>query len=134
MHEGRLARAGGPHDRGEASGRKGHRDAGQGVHGRLPLAVAAAQLLGRDDRASVALWRPRLHPRAVYEERPGRYVASSARMHETTPTVHLIARPSLDLDGLRGYLRDVGGESWLERRLEESGGDPNGGELIVEFG
>ncbi len=35
---------------------------------------------------------------------------------------------------MRGYLSDVGGESWLERRLEESDGAPNGGELIVEFG
>src|ERR1700722_4691884 len=35
---------------------------------------------------------------------------------------------------MRGYLSDVGGESWLERRLEESDGEPNGGELIVEFG
>lgn len=35
---------------------------------------------------------------------------------------------------MRGYLSDVGGESWLERRLDESDGAPNGGELIVEFG
>jgi thymidylate synthase (FAD) len=35
---------------------------------------------------------------------------------------------------MRGYLADVGGESWLERRLQESGGEPNGGELLVEFG
>src|ERR1700676_3947151 len=55
-------------------------------------------------------------------------------MHETTPEVFLIARPSIDVDGMRGYLRDVGGESWLERRLEEAGGGPNGGELVVEFG
>jgi thymidylate synthase (FAD) len=55
-------------------------------------------------------------------------------MHETTPTVFLIARPSIDEEGLRGYLGDVGGESWLERRLEEGAGSPNGGELIVEFG
>jgi thymidylate synthase (FAD) len=55
-------------------------------------------------------------------------------MHETTPSVFLIARPSIDVEGMRGYLRDVGGESWLERRLGESGGAPNGGELIVEFG
>jgi thymidylate synthase (FAD) len=54
-------------------------------------------------------------------------------MHETSPQVFLIARPSLDLDGMRDYLRDVGGESWLQRRLEEVEGDPNGGELIVEF-
>jgi thymidylate synthase (FAD) len=54
-------------------------------------------------------------------------------MHETSPQVFLIARPSLDLDGMRNYLLDVGGESWLQRRLEEVDGDPNGGELIVEF-
>jgi thymidylate synthase (FAD) len=55
-------------------------------------------------------------------------------MHETTPQVFLIARPSIDIEGMRGYLRDVGGESWLERRLGEAGDEPNGGELIVEFG
>src|SRR5581483_1208796 len=55
-------------------------------------------------------------------------------MHETTPQVFLIARPSLDVEGMRGYLADVGGESWLERRLEEAGSEPNGGELLVEFG
>jgi thymidylate synthase (FAD) len=54
-------------------------------------------------------------------------------MHETRPSVFLIARPSVDLDGLRGYLQDVGGESWLTRRLEEAGGEPNAGELVVEF-
>jgi thymidylate synthase (FAD) len=61
-------------------------------------------------------------------------------MHETTPTVFLIARPSIDLDGMRGYLKDVGGESWLERRLgepgatDDAGENPNPGELLVEFG
>ncbi|HUB36986.1 MAG TPA: FAD-dependent thymidylate synthase [Solirubrobacteraceae bacterium] len=57
-------------------------------------------------------------------------------MHETTPTIHLLARPSIDLEGMRGYLASVGGESWLERRLEESdreGGELNAGELLVEF-
>jgi thymidylate synthase (FAD) len=55
-------------------------------------------------------------------------------VHETTPKVFLIARPSIEVEGMRGYLSDVGGESWLERRLEEADGAPNGGELIVEFG
>jgi thymidylate synthase ThyX len=55
-------------------------------------------------------------------------------MHETTPQVFLIARPSIDVEGMRGYLADVGGESWLQRRLDESAGAPNGGELVVEFG
>jgi thymidylate synthase (FAD) len=54
-------------------------------------------------------------------------------VHETVPKVFLIARPSIDVEGMRGYLRDVGGESWLEHRLAEAGGAPNGGELIVEF-
>ncbi len=58
-------------------------------------------------------------------------------MHETNPSVFLIARPSIDLEGMRGYLRDVGGESWLEGRLEEVGRDAaavNAGELVLEFG
>jgi thymidylate synthase (FAD) len=54
-------------------------------------------------------------------------------VHETNPTVHLIARPQLDLDGMRAYLEDVGGESWLDRRLgEEDQASP--GEMLVEFG
>jgi thymidylate synthase (FAD) len=72
-------------------------------------------------------------------------------MHETTPSVFLIARPSIDLEGMRAYLRDVGGESWLQLRLGEAeglqaegvgeGGDgqadrggPSAGELLLEFG
>jgi len=55
-------------------------------------------------------------------------------VHETTPSVHLIARPQVDLDGMRAYLEDVGGASWLERRIEEEDGSPNAGELLVEFG
>ena len=63
-------------------------------------------------------------------------------MHETSPAVFLIARPSIDVDGMRGYLRDVGGESWLERRLGEAtaaGAEGtqdrvNAGEMLVEFG
>ena len=55
-------------------------------------------------------------------------------MHETSPTVFLIARPSIDTEGMSAYLEDVGGASWLERRLGEAEGAPNGGELIVEFG
>jgi thymidylate synthase (FAD) len=55
-------------------------------------------------------------------------------MHETTPQVFLIARPAIDVEGMRGYLTDVGGESWLERRLDEAEQAPNGGEMVVEFG
>jgi thymidylate synthase (FAD) len=54
-------------------------------------------------------------------------------MHETRPTVFLIARPAVDLEAMRAYLEDVGGESWIERQLEESDGAPNGAELLVEF-
>jgi thymidylate synthase (FAD) len=54
-------------------------------------------------------------------------------VHETQPTVFLIARPAIDAEAMDGYLRDVGGESWLARRLQESDGQPHGGELLVEF-
>ena len=54
-------------------------------------------------------------------------------MHETSPSIFLIARPAVDLAAMRGYLEDVGGESWLDRRLAETGGNPNHGELLVEF-
>jgi len=59
---------------------------------------------------------------------------SEESLRETTPQVFMIARPSLDLDGMRGYLESVGGESWLDRRVDEAGGDPNPGEALVEFG
>ncbi|HXW57898.1 MAG TPA: FAD-dependent thymidylate synthase [Solirubrobacteraceae bacterium] len=57
-------------------------------------------------------------------------------MHETTPSVFLIARPSIDLEGMRGYLHDVGGESWLDLRVGAAGDDPqalNAGETLIEF-
>ena len=59
---------------------------------------------------------------------------SEESLRETTPQVFLIARPSLDLEGMRGYLESVGGESWLDRRVDEAGGNPNPGEALVEFG
>lgn len=52
-------------------------------------------------------------------------------MHETEPRVFLIARPSVDLAGMRAYLSELGGESWLERRLE--GDRVPASELLVEF-
>lgn len=56
-------------------------------------------------------------------------------MHETQPSVFLVARPAVDADGMRSYLEQVGGGSWLERRLGETdGGATAAGELLVEFG
>jgi thymidylate synthase (FAD) len=59
-------------------------------------------------------------------------------VHETIPQVFLIARPSIDLEGMRAYLQDVGGESWLDLRLGEAesgaGGQLSHGELLLEFG
>ncbi|HVL65553.1 MAG TPA: FAD-dependent thymidylate synthase [Actinomycetota bacterium] len=52
-------------------------------------------------------------------------------MNETTPQVDLIARPSVDLEALGRYLKTVGGEGWLERRLQEEDG-ANPGQLLVE--
>lgn len=54
-------------------------------------------------------------------------------MRETLPSIHLIARPSIDIEAMRAYLADVGGESWLDHRERESGGEPNAGQLLVEF-
>jgi thymidylate synthase (FAD) len=54
-------------------------------------------------------------------------------VHETRPEVFLIARPQLEVDGLRAYLDAVGGSSWLDRRLGEAGEDgSNDAELLVE--
>jgi thymidylate synthase (FAD) len=61
----------------------------------------------------------------------GLAVEDGRGLHETTPQVFLIARPSIDVEGMRGYLESVGGQSWLERRLGEGA---NPGELLVEFG
>jgi thymidylate synthase (FAD) len=54
-------------------------------------------------------------------------------MHETTPSVHLIARPSVDIEGMRRYLTEVGGESWIEGRLADRNSPENHGQLLVEF-
>jgi thymidylate synthase (FAD) len=54
-------------------------------------------------------------------------------MHETEPSVFLVARPAIDVEGMRGYLDDVGGTSWLDMRLGEIDHDINPGQGIVEF-
>ena len=60
--------------------------------------------------------------------------ATPTAMRETAPSVFLIARPSVDVEGIRAYLEDVGGASWVEHRLDEAeGGRPNPAELLVEF-
>ncbi len=56
-------------------------------------------------------------------------------MRETAPSIFLIARPSIDLAAVGAYLDDVGGGSWLERRLAnaDSEAELNGAQLLVEF-
>jgi thymidylate synthase (FAD) len=54
-------------------------------------------------------------------------------VHETTPQVFLVARPSVNVEGMRAYLESVGGVSWLEMR-EEAREQLNDGELLAEFG
>ena len=54
-------------------------------------------------------------------------------MHETFPQVFLVARPSVNVEGMRAYLDSVGGGSWLELR-EEAREELNDGELLAEFG
>lgn len=52
---------------------------------------------------------------------------------ETVPSVFLVARPSIELSGLRAYLEDVGGAGWLDRRVGEAGGEVNPAQLLAEF-
>jgi len=54
-------------------------------------------------------------------------------VHETSPQVFLVARPSVNVEGMRAYLESVGGVSWLELR-EETREQLNDGELLAEFG
>jgi thymidylate synthase (FAD) len=57
-------------------------------------------------------------------------------VHETTPTVYLLASPRIELDGVRAYLEDVGGSSWLalrERERVEQDRGASDGELLVEL-
>jgi thymidylate synthase (FAD) len=54
-------------------------------------------------------------------------------MRETAPAVHLIAKPAIDVESMRAYLSDVGGERWLRRREDEAAGKPNAAQLLVEF-
>jgi thymidylate synthase (FAD) len=56
-----------------------------------------------------------------------------ADVHETTPQVFLVARPSVNAEGMRAYLESVGGVSWLEMR-EQAREQLNDGELLAEFG
>jgi thymidylate synthase (FAD) len=58
--------------------------------------------------------------------------AENPQMRETVPSVFLVARPAVDLAGIRGYLEDVGGASWLDMREAEPGAR-NDGELLAEF-
>lgn len=59
-------------------------------------------------------------------------VTTCAEMRETTPSVHLIAKPSVDTRAMRAYLDAVGGAKWLDRREEEAEAS-NAAELLVEF-
>lgn len=51
-------------------------------------------------------------------------------MHETSPQVFLLARPSIDLAGFAAYLGKVRGEAWLEQQTPDESPDS---ELLVEF-
>lgn len=68
-----------------------------------------------------------MNPPTALQE-PG---TTPSAMHETAPSVFLISRPSIDVDAIRAYLEDVGGRSWLERRLADD--ELNGAQTLVEF-
>lgn len=52
-------------------------------------------------------------------------------MRETSPQVHLVCRPQIDVRAVDEYLDTVGGRSWLE--LRETEDDVSGAELLIEF-
>ncbi len=56
-------------------------------------------------------------------------------MRNVEPEVILVARPQLDYDAVARYLREVGGESWLERldRGELDGPTSNAVQNLAEF-
>lgn len=55
-------------------------------------------------------------------------------MKSVEPEVHLVARPQLDYDEIARYLRDVGGESWLERLDRgDLDGELNDAQNLAEF-
>jgi thymidylate synthase (FAD) len=65
--------------------------------------------------------------------RPIRHHPTST-MRGTTPSVFLLARPSVDAAAMRAYLDDVGGGSWLDMREQEDATEPVAdGELLAEF-
>jgi thymidylate synthase (FAD) len=49
-------------------------------------------------------------------------------MRETSPEVHLISRPQVDLEAMGSYLEAIGGASWLDRHTEASDA-----EALIEF-
>jgi thymidylate synthase (FAD) len=55
------------------------------------------------------------------------------RVHETSPEVFLVARPSINAEGVAAYLKSVGGLSWLDERLASEEPVPDG-EMLAEFG
>ena len=61
-------------------------------------------------------------------------------MKSVEPEVFLVARPEVDYDGVAAYLREVGGERWLERLDRDQLGDDGVGaqpridaENLIEF-
>ena len=56
-------------------------------------------------------------------------------MRDVQPSVSLIARPSADYDAIAAYLREVGGENWLERLAASRTGRDEDDEAqdLIEF-
>jgi thymidylate synthase (FAD) len=94
--------------------------------GARPAVCKTRGTLGREPSGPSATMRAMSDVMTAPEPRD----ADAFSMRETAPTVHLIARPSIDVDGMRDYLSDVGGASWLERRL---GGAVNAAQTLIEF-
>ena len=144
-----LPEPGGAHDRREAARREVDGDARERVDGGFALAVAAGQVGGRDDLArGVAVaggvhrhaHRSLITVRGLDKHSTSANVpaacAGAARsaggvcrilrpMHETSPTVFLIARPSLDAGGHAGLpARTSAGRAGSSAACRRPGGRP----------
>ena len=85
-------------------------DAGRTVGGAVPPRVDPDRL--RAGRAPDHRQRPR--PVSCPGESGRRHVVCCA-MRSVEPEVFLVARPKVDYEAMAAYLREVGGERWLER-------------------
>ena len=81
-------------------------------------------------------WQVRRYRTPAPASEFGRFVSRNcvilSCVKETTPSVYLISRPSVDPEAMRTYLQSIGGTAWLDR-LAGADGSGEGAETLTEF-